>query len=74
MRKFVCHASAPDSDHPATGLVVLAEIVLFGLTLDHLPEKAAQLLIACPLAHRRFDIELEMAAEARPQVSFAGEP
>jgi hypothetical protein len=51
----------------------MPEIVLFGFAFDHLAEKLAQLLVACPFAHRRFDIEFEMAAQTGSQFFFTGE-
>jgi hypothetical protein len=54
------NGSASDSDHPATKLIIMPEIVLFGFAFDHLAEKLAQLLVACPFSHRRFDIEFDL--------------
>jgi hypothetical protein len=65
MGKLVGHALSPDSHHPATGLVVVAEIMLFGLAFDYLAEELSQFLVTGPLTHRRLDIEFEVAAETR---------
>ena len=48
--------------------------MLFRLTFDHFTEELAQLLIAGALAHRRLDIEFEMAAKTRSQTSLTGQP
>jgi hypothetical protein len=72
MGKLFCHASPSDRDHLTTRLIIVPEVVLFGFAFDHLTEKSDQLLVACPVAHRRFDIEFQMAAQTWTQFSFAG--
>jgi hypothetical protein len=74
MRKVVIQALSPDGDHPAAGLVIVTEIMLFWLAFDHFAEEPAQMLIARALPHRRLDIEFEMAAETGPQFSFTSQP
>ena len=74
MRKLVAHTLTPDCDHPAAGLVVGTEIMLFGLAFNHFREELAKLLIGCALAHGRLDIEFEMAAKTGAQFSLTSEP
>ena len=74
MRKVVIQALSPDGDHPAAGLVIITEIMLFWLAFDHFAEEPAQMLIPRALPHRRLDIEFEMAAKTGSQFSLTGEP
>jgi hypothetical protein len=73
MRKLVAHVSTSDCDHPATGLVVGTEIMLFGLAFNHFLKELAKLLIGCACAHGPLDIEFEMAAETGSQFTLASE-
>jgi hypothetical protein len=65
--------SAADGDHLAVRLIIIPEIVLLRLAIDHIDEKPAQLVIARARAQRFHDIELEITAETRPQFSIASQ-
>ena len=59
------HSSAADGNHPAIGLVIVSEIVLFGFALDHVEKELPKLLISRTGPERFHDVELQIAAETR---------
>src|SRR5208282_6909044 len=74
MGELIWHPSPSNSNHLAARLVIVPEVVLLRLALDHLQEETAKLFVVGTLAHWRFDIELQMAAQTRPKLSVASEP
>jgi hypothetical protein len=48
------NGSASDSDHPATKLIIMPEIVLFGFAFDHLAEKNGSIARRLPLCASAF--------------------
>ena len=59
------HSSAADGDHLAIGLVIVSEIVLCGLELDHVAKELPELFISRAGPQRFHDVELQIAAETR---------
>src|SRR5208282_3048361 len=68
MGELIWHPSPSNSNHLAARLVIVPEVVLLRLALDHLQEETAKLFVVGTLAHWRFDIELQMAAQTRPKL------
>src|SRR5271165_1939765 len=73
MGELICHRLPSNSNHLAARLVIVPEVVLLRLALDHLQEETAKLFVVGTLTHRRFDIELQMASQTRPKLSVASE-
>lgn len=65
--------SAADGDHFAVGLVVVAEVVVFGFAVDDGAEEVSELVVGGAGAEGFHDVELEVGAEAGAEFAVAGE-
>jgi hypothetical protein len=48
--------------------------MLLRLAIDDLKEESAELFVVSSLTHRRLNIELQMASQARSKFPVAGKP
>ena len=64
--------SAADGDHLAVRLVIVSEVVLLRFSIDHIEKELLKLFITRASPHRFHDVELQIAAQTRTQLSVAG--
>src|SRR5713226_6576701 len=74
VQKTAHHSSPANGNHFAIRLVVISEIMFPRLSLNHIEKELFQLFITGTRAQRLHDIELQIAAKARAQLSIARKP
>src|SRR5437773_2386410 len=64
--------SAADGDHLAVRLIIVSEVVLLRFSIDHIEKELLKLFITRAGTHWSHDVELQIAAQTRTQLSVTG--
>ena|SRR5438034_5045379 len=64
--------SAADGDHLAVRLVIVSEVVLLRFSIDHIEKELLKLFITRAGPQRFHNVELQIAAQTRTQLSVTG--